>query len=252
MRALSVFWFRRDLRLADHPGLVAAAEGPVVPVFILDPETEALGAAHLWRLGEGLAALAAALEAKGSRLILRRGPALETLRALVAETGAGAVHWSRLYDPAAIARDTAVKAGLKSDGLAVESHPGHVLFEPWTVATGQGQFYKVYTPFWRAVHSRDVPEPIGPPRLTAPERWPAGLDLAALSLGRRMNRGAAVVSRHANVGEDAALARLAGFVEDGIASYARDRDRLDRSGTSNLSENLALGEISPATCWHAG
>jgi hypothetical protein len=75
-----LLWLRRDLRLADHPALRAAmADGPVIPVFVLDPETEALGAASRWRLGLGLAELAARLEAKGSRLVLRRGAAAAAL-----------------------------------------------------------------------------------------------------------------------------------------------------------------------------
>ncbi len=54
-----------------------------------------MGAAPKFRLGEGLRVFGAALEAVGSRLVLRRGRALDVLRALVAETGAGAVYWSR-------------------------------------------------------------------------------------------------------------------------------------------------------------
>ena len=75
--------FRRDLRLDDLPMLTAAlATGrPLVPVFVLDPETEALGAAPKWRLGLGLEAFAARLAQVGSRLVLRRGDALDTLAA---------------------------------------------------------------------------------------------------------------------------------------------------------------------------
>jgi deoxyribodipyrimidine photo-lyase len=250
----TLWWVRRDLRLSDNPALAAAcaAGGPVLPVFVLDPETEALGAAHRWRLDRGLDALARRLEGAGSRLVLRRGPARETLLALAAETGARAVHWGRLYDPAAKARDTGVKAALKAAGLAAVSHPGHLLFEPWTVETGQGGFYRVYSPFWRAVAPRDVPAPLPPPaRLPAPARWPAGDRRADWRLGAAMRRGAAVVARHARVGEDAAADRLAAFLDGPIARYAAERDRPDRDATSGLSENLALGEIGPRTVWHA-
>ena len=85
-----IVWFRRDLRLADHAALyAAAAAGPVIPVFIHDETVEAMGAAAKWRLGAGLRTFAEALKAAGSRLILRRGKALDVLRALVDETGAG-------------------------------------------------------------------------------------------------------------------------------------------------------------------
>ncbi|MCB0768732.1 MAG: deoxyribodipyrimidine photo-lyase, partial [Flavobacteriales bacterium] len=104
-------WFRRDLRLEDHPALSAACTDnrPVIALFILDPETQALGAAAKWRLGQGLEAFSRALAARGSRLILRQGAALEVLRGLTNETGSGAVFWMRAYDPASVARDRAVK-----------------------------------------------------------------------------------------------------------------------------------------------
>ncbi|KAB2884791.1 MAG: deoxyribodipyrimidine photo-lyase, partial [Albidovulum sp.] len=89
-----ILWFRRDLRLGDHAALTAAvASGrPVIPVFLHDETVDRLGAAATWRLAKGIGALAAALEARGARLILRRGAAREALLRLVAETGATAVH----------------------------------------------------------------------------------------------------------------------------------------------------------------
>ncbi|MEO1275536.1 MAG: deoxyribodipyrimidine photo-lyase, partial [Pseudomonadota bacterium] len=69
MSTPTIFWFRRDLRLRDHPGLSAVAQrGPVIPVFILDPETEALGAAHRWRLQEALRVFAAGPRRRINRL----------------------------------------------------------------------------------------------------------------------------------------------------------------------------------------
>ncbi|MEO1292780.1 MAG: deoxyribodipyrimidine photo-lyase, partial [Pseudomonadota bacterium] len=252
----TLLWFRRDLRLADHPALRAAIArgGPVWPVFILDPETEAAGgAAPQWRLSRSLAALAQSLDALGSKLILRRGEALETLRDLLRETGAEGVHWSRLYDPASIARDTAVKAALKADGLAAESYCGHLLVEPFAVQTKTGGFFKVYTPFWKAVRSTlapGAPEPT-PARLPVPEKWPASLALDDLRLEQAMNRGGAVVSAFAQVGERAAQDKLTAFLESRVARYGEDRDRPDLDGTSRLSDHLSLGEISPRSVWAA-
>ena len=133
----SIVWFRRDLRLADHPALSAAVAsgGPVIPVFILDPETEALGAAAKWRLGLSIADLQGRLRARGSDLILRRGDAVEALRALADETGARSAHWTRLYGPDTVSRDKAVKAALTEVGVEATSHPGHLLHEPWIPET---------------------------------------------------------------------------------------------------------------------
>ena len=252
----TILWLRRDLRLADHPGWARAlaAGGPVIPVFILDPVLEqSLGAAPAWRLCGSLRSLAADLARHGSRLILRRGAALDVLRTLSARTGARRVVWSRLYDPGSIARDTAVKDALTAEGIAVDSVNSGLLFEPWTVATGQGGFYRVYTPFWRAVRGREVPAPLPVPgNLAAPDGWPDTERLEDWRLGAGMSRGATVVARHARIGEAAANARLDEFLDSRLARYREDRDRLDLDGTSGLSENLTHGEISPGCLWHAG
>jgi deoxyribodipyrimidine photo-lyase len=255
MAAPILLWLRRDLRLSDHPAMTAAAEAgrPVIPVFVLDEVMEGHGACPKWRLGLGAEAMAERLRGIGSGLVFRRGRAEEVLSALVEETGAGAVFWSRAYDPAAIARDTGVKAALKERGVEAKSFAGHVLHEPWTVQTGQGGFYRVYTPFWRAVQGREVAVPLpAVTRLMAPEVWPASDDPAAWGLERAMDRGAAVVRPHLNVGEEAAQARLAEFIARRIGGYAEARDLPGEPGTSRLSENLTYGEISAATCWHAG
>jgi deoxyribodipyrimidine photo-lyase len=249
-----LYWVRRDFRLGDNPALSAAAAygAPIIPVFIVDEVVEGHGAAPKWRLGLGAEVFGAALEGAGSRLIVRRGRALDVLRALIAETGAREVHWNRLYDPASRARDEGVKAALTAEGIAARSHAAHVLFEPWTVETGTGGFYRVYTPFWKAVRERDPGQPLPAPRLTAPETWPASDDLADHALGAAMDRGAEVVLPHLAVGERAAQARLDAFLADGIDAYAEARDDLARNGTSQLSENLTHGEISARTCWWAG
>ena len=182
-----ILWFRRDLRLGDQPMLSAAvATGrPLIALFILDPETEAIGAAPKWRLGLAVEAFGTALEAVGSRLTLRRGPALEVLRALVAETGADGVWWSRLYDPASVARDTGVKAALKAEGVEARSFAGHLLHEPWEVETGQGGFYRVFTPYWRAVRGMSVAAPEAAPKRLRGRSWPLSLPgLSRITLRR--------------------------------------------------------------------
>lgn len=254
-RAPIILWFRRDLRLSDHAALHAAAKSgrPVIPVTIRDPLVDGLGAAPKWRLGAALEVFGAALRKAGSRLILRSGEASEVLAKLVDETGARDVWWMRAYDPDAVARDKAVKAALQEKGVTAKSCAGHVLFEPWTVETGTGGYYKVYTPFWKAVRGRGVEAPLpAPGRIPAPDSWPDSEDLKDWTLGAAMNRGAAIVAPWANVGEEAAQGRLGAFMANVVDGYDASRDLPGVNGTSNLSENLTLGEISPAQCWHAG
>ncbi|MEP5153020.1 deoxyribodipyrimidine photo-lyase, partial [Planktotalea sp.] len=188
-----------------------------------------------------------------SKLILRSGPALEVLRALAQEVDAAGVYWSRLYDPQSVARDTGVKAELRSAGLEARSFGGHLMFEPWTVETKTGGMYKVYTPFWRSVKDRDVEMPRAAPQdFPTPAGWPESDKLTDWKLDRAMRRGTPILAKHGQIGEGAAQSRLAEFIEDSVADYVPMRDIPGVRGTSGLSENLALGEISPHQCWHAG
>lgn len=254
----TLLWLRRDLRLEDHPALQAAidAGAPVIPVYIFDEvDGSQLGAAPRWRLSQSLRKLEASIAQLGGRLVLRRGGALATLRALIAETGARRVFWSRLYGADSIKRDSAVKAALSEMGIEVRSFEGFLLREPFRTAPKTGPFYKVYTPFMKALRAElSVASPI-----LAPSRWPA-LDgpppasetIDALGLESAMARGAPIVARYAQVGEAAAAARLDVFLETGLGAYHARRDRLDlRDATSRLGQNLAFGEISPRRVWRA-
>lgn len=248
-------WLRRDLRLADHPALHAAAAtgSPVIAVFVRDAAVTSLGAAARFRLGLGLEAFAAALAARGSRLVLRSGEAGEVLAQLIADTGARAVFWSRGHDCAAIRRDTGVKTALGAPGVEARSFAGHLLFEPWTVATAQGGPYRVYSPYWRAVRDRAVgaalPEPA---RLVAPSHWPASDDLTTWRMAAAMGRGAKVVAAHAQPGEAAARARLGRFLDERLSDYGARRDFPGDDATSGMAEYLTWGEISPRQVWLAG
>ena len=255
MSSPTLVWFRRDLRLSDHAALTAACAtgGPVIPVFIHDDSVATLGAAPKWRLGLGVEKLDENLRKLGSRLLLRRGPAEMVLRELIQETGAKSVVWSRLYDPQATERDSAIKSALKAGGIDARSFGGHLMFEPWTTETKTGGFYKVYTPFWNNVKTRHVDAPLAKPKaIAAPTQWPDSEDILDWEMGGAMKRGAAIVRPHIRLGEDAAQDRLAVFVDQWVADYVTNRDLPWTDGTSNLSENLAIGEISPHQCWHAG
>lgn len=250
-----LLWFRRDFRLADHRALSEACQSgrPVVPVFILDEVAQSYGAAPKWRLCRALEQFQITLQNIGSRLVLRRGKAADVLFQLAKETGAQDIWWTRAYDPDAVKRDTAVKSTLTEVGFDAKSWPGHLLFEPWNVATKQGGFYKVYTPMWRAVKDREIsaPEP-APQRLIAPEIWPRSERLQDWDLEKTMNRGAQVLTRCTTVGEEAAHSRLIEFTSGAIDGYKQGRDFPARDATSHLSEHLAWGEIGPRTIWHAG
>jgi deoxyribodipyrimidine photo-lyase len=249
-----ILWFRRDLRLDDNPMLAAAAATgrPLIPVFVADASVTGLGAAARWRMGQAIDAFAGRLRGVGARLILRRGEAQAVLRALLAETGAGGVWWTRLYDPAARQRDGTIKSALRADGLEARSFDGHTLAEPWQIETAAGGFFKVYTPFWKALSARGVASPLAAPAyLSTPGDWPMSDVLSGWHLDAGLNRGVAVLAQHAQVGEGAALARLDRFLAGPVETYRTDRDYPALNAVSGLSENLTYGEIGPRRIWHA-
>ncbi len=247
-----VVWFRRDLRLDDNPMLFAAAASgrPVLPVFIADPLVMRIGAAPRWRWGLAVEAFSRRLAGLQQRLILRSGDAAEVLTTLARETGAREVWWSRLYDKDARARDLKVETALQKHGLKIKTFPGHVLAEPWEVMTQAGDYFRVYTPFWRALSAREWPSPTPAPKaLRPPAQWPASERLEDWRLEVGMKRGAAVVRPFLAVGEDAALSRLNAFFAGPARQYHALRDRLDLNATSGLSENLTYGEIGVRRIW---
>lgn len=251
-----IVWFRRDLRLDDHPALHAAAKSgrPVLPLYVLDdtPGVRAPGGAGRWWLDKSLRALSADLQARGSRLILRRGPAAEVVADLAETTGAGSVVWSRLYDGAAVARDTALKAALKARGVAAESFNAALLCEPWTLKTKSGEPFKVFTPFMKALRGAalDLTLHRAPERLSAPKTWPASDRLGAWDLHPSQPDWSTGFGDWAP-GEAGAHARLHAFLDDELADYPRTRDRPASDGSSRLSPHLHWGEIGPRAIWRA-
>lgn len=253
-----ILWFRRDLRLHDNHALVAAVSSgrPVVPLFILEEGNDGAmpyGAAQAWWLHRSLERLAERLEARGSRLILRRGRAADTVFAIAAETGAAAVFWNRRHDACGIEIDSALKAGLRGRGIDAQSFAGQLLHDPTRLKTKTGGSYKVFTPFWRALQQDGEPDtPIDAPKsVLAPERFPASDRLDDWSLLPTRPDWASRFGEVWTPGEDGAQARLSDFVGDRIGDYDRARDFPAIDGTSQLSPHLAFGEISPAVLWHA-
>jgi deoxyribodipyrimidine photo-lyase len=253
----ALVWFRQDLRLSDNPALAAALErrSAVIPVFIWAPEEEGAwppGAASRWWLGRSLAELSAELGNRGSRLIVRRGPAGEALSSLVAESGASAVFWNRRYEPAAAARDSVLESQLRERGLLAGSFHGSLLFEPWTIRNQSGEPFQVFTAFWRACLAKQTPPPSqnAPKRLLPPENWPRSLDLSELGLEAEAD-WASGLREVWQPGESGARRQLERFLEEALAAYPVNREKPGVAGTSRLSPHLHFGEISPGEVWRA-
>jgi len=250
-RAPVILWFRRDLRLSDNPALQwALASGrAIVPVHIHDDalEDRPLGAASRWWLHGSLESLARDLSGRGSRLILKSGPAAGALVELAAQTGAGALAFNRLYDPGAAEREALV-ADMLPD-LEIERRAAGWLAEPGSVLTGQGAPYRVFTPFAKAMQAtlRLPPLSEAPSNLPAPPYWPDSELLDGWGLRPRSPDWS--TGFIGEPGEAGVREQLAAFLADGLAAYPVARDAPgDEAGTSRLSPRLRFGEIAP---WRA-
>lgn len=257
MSSPSIVWFRDDLRLADNPALRAAIDRdePIIALYLLDeesPDMRPLGGAARWWLHHSLVSLGERIAERGGQLVLRRGAAADVVPQLVADTGAGAVFWNRRYGGPGRAVDADLKASLRDDGLEVASFAASVLFEPWTVTTGSGSHFSVFTPFWKACQALPSPRaPLPEPReLTGPARRVASDDLDDWALLPTRPDWAGGLRETWEPGEPAARARLREFLREDLDDYARGRDEPGRDVTSRLSPRLRWGEISPYTVWH--
>ena len=142
----ALLWFRRDLRLRDHPALAAAAAGrEVLACFVLDPRLEATsGRRRMQFLGDSLRRLRADLD---GRLLVTRGLPEERIPVIANEIGASSVHVSEDFAPFGRRRDERVRSALGSVPLVATGSP--YLVSPGRVTKEDGSPYQVFTPFFR-------------------------------------------------------------------------------------------------------
>ncbi|GAB4501472.1 MAG: deoxyribodipyrimidine photo-lyase [Anaerolineales bacterium] len=229
---ISLWWIRRDLRLADNPALLTALKhGAVIPVFILDPQLlERTPSRRQQFLFGGLAELEAELQKRGSGLVIRRGqPEIELLN-LIIETGAQAIYAEEDYTPYARARDQQI-----AEALPLTLIQGQTVHHPASVLKPDGRPYTVFTPFsktWKAL----LPPTLTP--LPAPDYFPP------VTLPPSVASSAPPFPSADKPGEMEALRRLFQFADAPITTYHDTRNRLDLTGTSGLSPYLRFGMIS--------
>jgi deoxyribodipyrimidine photo-lyase len=254
MSSTAIVWLRRDLRLADNPALTVASRtcDRIIPVYIHAPAEEnpwQPGAASRWWLHHSLRALEDSLRRRGSRLVVRTGTSLAMLQELLAGSGARAVYWNRLYEPALQARDNAIKECLQDQGIEVGIFNATLLFEPGEISRGDGGPYRVFTPFSKACLARDTMLPTPAPTGRLPTfRGLTTTDLEELGLlpSRPWYRG---FESTWSPGENSAWQLLERFLDTALGDYPAGRDRLDCSATSRLSPHLHFGEIGPRQIW---
>lgn len=237
--ATRVLWFRRDLRLEDHPALMEAGKdgARVIGLFVLDPtllsDGGAARVAYLLRTLEGLKK---DVHSHGGVLVLRHGRPEQVVPAVVEEAGAEAVHISADYTPYGTARDGRVEEALGDVPLVRTGSPYAVA--PGRITKDDGEPYKVFTPFSRAWQQHGWRDPAE----SHPDdvRWGR---LPSDDLPEEPEHSAELPP----AGEQAAHERWHDFLEDGLEHYPAERDRPDLDSSSRMSAHLKLGTIHPRT-----
>jgi len=223
----SIMWFRRDLRLRDHPALFAAGE-QVLPVFVFDPVL--WDAASDTRRAYLVASLTSLNDSLGGKLVLRTGDPTEVIPSLVKEVSADSVHIAADFGPYGMARDANVEKAL--DVPLVRTGSPYAV-APGRVVKGDETPYRVFTPFYKAwaAHGWRAPAtgPL-PTFVTAPSE-PMPIVTSPVPLPP--------------AGEAAAWDRWNDFSSAALADYDENRNRPDLDGTSVLSHHLKYGEIHP-------
>ncbi|VEB33602.1 cryptochrome/photolyase family protein [Legionella cherrii] len=245
---IALVWFRYDLRLNDNPAFIEACSRHqfVIPLYIYDAQNSVLGGAQAWWLHHSLTSLSNSLAKLGLNLILRKGDPLEIILDLIKNISVSSVYWNRCYEPAAILRDKKIKATLLEQGIEVLSFNGSVLHEPWTIKNKNGDYFKVFTPYWN--HCKQNLNIQAAMHL---EHRPAGIEvnsdkLLEWKLLPTIN-WAARFREYWTPGEEGAQQKLLEFIEHQLDDYKKNRDFPIKNATSRLSPHLHFGEISPWT-----
>ncbi|MFW1677171.1 cryptochrome/photolyase family protein [Pontibacter sp. JAM-7] len=255
---MNLVWFRNDLRVRDNPALYQACESGrgVVAVCVLTPgqwqaHDDAPAKMQFWYAH--LQSLQAELSALNIPLRLLQADDYtaipELLVNLATELQSDRLYLNHEYAFNERQRDLAVLERLRRTGRKVVGFHADLIIPPGEVLTGQGQPFKVFTPFsraWRKVCQMQQPQPLGLPR-----RQPAN-SLTSTDLAEQLEYGGTLSSRWRQqlwpAGSDVAHERLQAFVDAQLHGYPQQRDIPSLPGTSQLSPYLTVGAISARQC----
>jgi deoxyribodipyrimidine photo-lyase len=236
---LSIFWFRRDLRLHDNAALYHALRSgnPVQPIFIFDrnilDELTDRRDARVEFIHQQLEKLQGELKQHGASLDVRQGTPEDVFAELVAEYPIAKVYTNHDYEPYARERDTAIGHMLQAKGITLHTYKDQVIFEKDEVLKDDGKPYTVFTPYSR--------------------RWKAKLNAFYLSsypteslfknLYKQKQRKLPSLKE---IGfEPSGISfPAASWNSETIRHYQQNRDLPGIAGTSRLSVHLRFGTIS--------
>ena len=149
---ISIFWFRRDLRLDDNVGLFQALNSgvSVIPIFIFDDailESLPKDDARVSFIYESLFKINEKINEIGSSILIKKGKTENIWKYLISEFNIKEVFFNKDYEPYAIQRDKEIKQFLEANQIDVHSYKDQVVFEELEITKSDGLPYTIYTPY---------------------------------------------------------------------------------------------------------
>ncbi|MBI5373130.1 MAG: deoxyribodipyrimidine photo-lyase [Sphingobacteriales bacterium] len=237
--AVTVFWFRRDLRLQDNAGLYQALKSghPVLPLFIFDTDIlsslEDKNDRRVEFIHQALVEMQEELTGLGSSLDVRYGKPLQVFQDLFTMYELKAVYTNQDYEPYARQRDESVGQWLKEKSCAFHAFKDQVILEKNEVLKDDGKPYTVFTPYsrkWKAVLSKQ----------------PISCFPAKKYYSRFLQQTPKPVPSLASIGFKASGLPFPSksWKKEVISRYKEQRNIPSLPGTTRLSVHLRFGTIS--------
>lgn len=235
--------FNRDLRLLDHPALnEAARDGEIVGGYI---KKDSPRSAHdYWELAH-VVDIKTALNTEGIPFLIGEGPTVDQVTTWCDQFDIDAVYFNRSYLQDEIELEDRLIEALENKGIKSKRFVGDVLAKPGTVLTGKGEYYKVFTPFYKALRQEKLIEPVQRPATFS------GLSIESTEISVNQPEWFNKLLKHYTPGEQAALGQLESFLHGSLSNYSEGRDRPVRQDTSRLSVYLSVGAISPRVIYQS-
>lgn len=145
-----LIWMREDMRFMDNFAIETAYERNYIPLFlfILKGKMQDLRNRDVWYY-QSLINFIEYLNAKGISYLLLEGNELDTILYISDRYKIDRIFWNRRYSERYRKLDEKIKSTLKKEGIQVESFKGNLLHEPWEIKNGRGDFYRVFTPYYK-------------------------------------------------------------------------------------------------------
>lgn len=249
MSKISLVLFNQDLRIIDNPALVEAVKNSknILPIFILDEVNQRpIGGASRWFLHHALQSLNDELEKNYSlKLITKKGDSLKILSEIFATKTIDKIYFNKQLEPSSIKLQNHIAKLAKEQKIAAHFFKSQTLFDPSEIKNGSGEFYKVFTPFWKEClrNSTKIEKTSAAPK---PEKLSSqaiikndDLDLLP-KIKWYKNFEKIWQFNHKKLRQN-----FTNFLENKIQNYKQARDFPELESTSKLSPYLHFGMISP-------